>query len=126
MAVDFRADLDLLTRSVQTARTRMQHIARVTKTRHTLPIQQMRVDTRDLRRNVGTQAERAAGQLIDEFERAQVQVAATAGKQRLEILEHGRHDEFVAVRTKTVEQPTAQFFILRASDGKTSAIFSGS
>jgi len=50
--------------------------------------------------------------LIDELEGAQVQVAAAAGEQRLEILEHGWHDKFVAVRTKTVEQPTAQFFNL--------------
>ena len=46
VAVDFRADLDLLARGVQAARTRVQHVARIAETRHALPVQQMRVDAR--------------------------------------------------------------------------------
>ncbi len=112
VAVDLGADLDLLAGRVQSARTRVQHVARVTQARHALPVQQMRVDARDLRRNVGAQAERAARQLVDELEGAQVEIGAAARQQRFEILEHRRHHEFVAVRTETVEQPPAQFLDL--------------
>ncbi len=58
MTVNFSADLNLLARRVQTARPRMRDISGVAKTRDALTVQQMRVDTRDLRRDVGAQAER--------------------------------------------------------------------
>ena len=112
MTVDFRADLDLLTRGVQATRTRMRHIAGIAKTRHALAIQQVRVYARDLRRNVGAQTERAPGHLIDELERAQVQIVPAAGEQRLDVLEQRRHHHLVAVRAETVQQMAPQLFDL--------------
>jgi hypothetical protein len=48
-----------------------------------------------------------------------------AGQQRLDVFEHRRHDQLVAVQAEGVEHLATQSSILRASDGKTSAIFSG-
>jgi hypothetical protein len=63
---------------VQTARARVQHVAGVAEARDALAVQQVRVDARDLRRDVGAQAQRAARQLIDQLEGAQPQVGAAA------------------------------------------------
>ena len=112
VTVDFRADLDLLARGVQAARTRMRDVARIAKTRHALAIQQVRVDARDLRRDVRAQTERAPGQLIDELEGAQIQIVTAAGQQRLDVLEQRRHDHLVAVRAETVQQMAPQLFDL--------------
>ena len=72
----------------------------------------MSVDTGNLRGNVRTQAHGAPGKLIDELERAQIEVMAGAGQQRLDVLEHRRHHEFVAVGTETVQHQPAQIFNL--------------
>ncbi len=72
----------------------------------------MRVDTRHLRRHVGAQAERAARQLVDQLEGAQVQILAPARQQRLEVFEQRRHDHLVAVDAKAVQQMAPQLFDL--------------
>ena len=112
MAVYFCTNLNLFARRMQAARPRVQHAAGIAKPRHALAVEQVSVDARHLRRGVGSQPERTPRQLIDELERAQVQVAPTTGQQRLEILEHRRHHHLVAVRTKTIEQRTSKFFNL--------------
>jgi hypothetical protein len=62
------------------------------------------VDARDLRRRVGTQAQRAAAELIDELEGLEVEFAAGARQQRLEMLEQRRHHQLASVAARGVEQ----------------------
>jgi hypothetical protein len=68
------------------------------------------VDARHLRRGVGAQAQRAAGQLVDQLEGLQPERLAGAGQQRLQVLQQGRHHQLVAIGTGGVQQRTAQLF----------------
>jgi hypothetical protein len=118
MTVDFRADLNLLTRRVQPTGTRMQHVSGVAQPRHALAIEQMGIDACHLRRHVGTQTQRAARQLVHELERAQVQIAAGARQKRLDIFEQRRHDHLVAIRAEAVQQAAPQLFDLARLGGQ--------
>ena len=71
-------------------------------------VEQMGVDPRRLRRDIGTHPHGASGKLIDQLEGAQIEILAGAGQQRLEVFEHRRHDEFEAVTAEMVEQGPAQ------------------
>jgi hypothetical protein len=75
MAIEFGAELQRLARGVKARRQRMQHAAAIAQAGNALAIEQMGVDTRHLRRDVGANSHRAAGQLIDQLEGAQVKVA---------------------------------------------------
>jgi hypothetical protein len=70
----------------------------------------VRVDARDLRRDVRAHAEQAPGQRVDHLERLQLEIASGAGEQRLEVLDQRRLDEAVAVPAEMVEQRAAQRF----------------
>jgi hypothetical protein len=62
-------------------------------------------DARGLRRGVCAQAELAAAHLVDELEGLQVEVAAGARQQRLDMLEQRRHHQLIAVALCAIEQP---------------------
>ncbi len=70
----------------------------------------MRVDARDLWRDVGAHAEQAAGQRVDDLERLQLEIPAGAREQRVEMLDQRWLHEPVAVRAEMVEQRAAQRF----------------
>jgi len=106
--VDLRADLDRLARCLQPVRPGPQHGRAVAEAGHLPPLQKMGVDARDLGRDVGADPQRAAGDLVDQLERLQVQVAATADQQRIEVLDQRRNDEFIAAQAVAVEYRTAQ------------------
>ncbi len=112
MAVDLGTDLQRLARDVEAARPRMQHRAGVAQARHAGPVQQVGVDAGNLRRNIGAQADRAAGQLIDQLEGLQIQIVAGAGQQRLDVLQHRRHHQLIAVGAEQVEHAAAQLLDL--------------
>src|SRR6185312_3196670 len=82
----------------------------VAQTGNAASIEQVRVDARHLRRGVGAQAHHAPGQLIHQLEGLQAQRLASAGEQRLQVLEQRRHDQLVAIAARRVEQTPAQFF----------------
>ena len=77
-----------------------QHAAGVAEARDAGLVQHVRVDARDLRRDVGAHAEQSPGQRIDDLERLQLEVAAGAGQQRIEVLDQRRLHEAVAARAK--------------------------
>src|SRR5262245_48106457 len=104
MAVDLRADLQGLPRSREPTRPGMERARAVAQTGDALTVEQVSVDPRDLRRHVGPQAHRPTRQLVDQLERAQVEVMAGAGQERLDVLEQRRDDEFVAVDAEEPEQ----------------------
>ena len=108
MAVNLRTDLHRLAGAQQARGLRVQHRARVTQPRDALAIEQMRIDARHLRRNVCAQAQHPAGQLVHQLEGLQVEVVSGPGQQGLEVLQHGRYDQLVAVGKEQVEDATAQ------------------
>ena len=114
VAVDLGADLQRLARGIQAARAGVQHAAAIAQARDALAVQQMRVDARHLRRDVGAHAHHAAGELVHQLEGAQVQVVAGAGQQRLQVLEQRRHHQLVAVHAEQLQQPRAQRIRSRA------------
>ena len=56
-----------------------QDAAGIAEPGHARLVQQMRVDARDLRRDVGAQTHAAPGDLVDQLEGAQIQIMAAAG-----------------------------------------------
>ena len=90
----------------------MQHAAGVAQAGDGGTVEQVGVDARHLRRHVGAQAEHAARQLVDQFERAQVGILASASHQRFQILEQRRHDQFISVQTEIIQHEAAQLFDL--------------
>ena len=90
----------------------MQHAAGVAQAGDGGTVEQMGVDARHLRRHVGTQAEHAARQLVDQFKGAQVGILASAGHQRFQILEQRRHHQFISVQTEIIQHEAAQLFDL--------------
>jgi len=71
-------------------------------------VEQVGVDARRLRRDVGTHAHGPTGKLVDEFEGAQVEILAGPGEQRLQVFQHRRHDEFETARPEVIQDGTAQ------------------
>ena len=69
----------------------------------------MRVDSRDLRGRVGAYAERPPRQLVDQFERLEIERLAGAGQQRFEVLKQRWNDQLVAVSAGHVQHLAAQF-----------------
>jgi hypothetical protein len=96
----------------------MGHAAAVAQPRHTLAVEQVRIDTGHLRRDVGTHPHQTAGQLVDQLERLELQILASTGQQRLEVFEQRRRDQLVAVQTEIIEQSAAQIFQLRRLGGQ--------
>ena len=86
----------------------MQHAVAIAQAGHALVVEQVGVDTRRLRRDVGTYAHRPAGKLIDQLEGAQVQILAGAGQQRLQVFQHRRHDKFETASPEMIQDGTAQ------------------
>jgi len=88
----------------------MQHAAAVAQTGHALVVEQVGVDTRCLRRDVGAHPQGSARKLVNQLEGAQIQIRAGTGQQGLQILQRGRHDVFVAATAKQVEHRTPRRF----------------
>ena len=88
----------------------MQNAVAITQSSHSLTVEQMRIDSRDLWRYIRTQPERAPGQLIDQLECLQIELATGARQQRFEMLEQRRHHQLETVAAGHVEQPSTQFF----------------
>ena len=68
VAVNFSTKLQWFTGGVWPVGLGMQHRAAVAQARHAGAVQQMRINTGDLWRCVGPQAERAARQLVNQLE----------------------------------------------------------
>jgi hypothetical protein len=126
MTKQFGAQLQRFATRRQRRRQGMEDAVAIAQPGDPLPIEQMGVDPGNLRRHVGAHPERASRQLIDEFESPQLQILAGAGEQGIEVLEQGRHDQFVAVHLRTDQAvDAAAVRSSAASDGSASAICSG-
>ena len=75
LAEELGADLHDLARHAGRRRRRAQDAARIAEPGDAGVVQQVRIDARDLRRDVGAHAEQAPGERIDDLERLQVEVA---------------------------------------------------
>ena len=108
VTIEFGSDLQRLARCGQAVGTRMQHIGAVAQARDTSAIEQVCVDARHLRRDVGAHAHHASRELVDHLEGAQLHVMAGAGEQRVHVFQQRRHDQLVLPAGEQVEDPAPQ------------------
>ena len=114
MAIDLGADLDGLARAFLAAGTGTQHRGGIAEPVDVTLLQQMRIDARDLGRDVGPDPQALSGELVHQLEGLQVKVAAAADQQRIQIFDERGQYQLEAVATIGVEHRTAQTFeILR-------------
>jgi len=73
----------------------VQHRAAVAEPRHAFAIEQVRVDARHLRRDVGAHAHRLARVLVDHLEGAHVEIVAGAGEKRVGEFQQRRNHQFI-------------------------------
>ncbi len=109
VSVDLGTELQGFACRLQTGRQRVQHRAAVAQADDTAAVQQVGVDARHLRRAVGTHAERAAAELVDELEGLQVQRTSGPGQQRLDVLEQRRHHQLATIAARHVDQASTKF-----------------
>ncbi len=107
-AEELGADLHDLARRARARRQRVQHAARIAEPRDARFVEHVRVDARHLRRDVGAHAQHAAGHRVDDLERLQLQVAAGAGGQRVQVLDERRLHQPIAAREEVIEQRATQ------------------
>jgi hypothetical protein len=110
LAVHLGADLDRLARRARRRGARVQHAAAVAQARHAFAVEEVRVDARHLRRDIGAHAHHPARQLVDHLERAQLEVVPGAGEQRVHVLEQRRHHQLVLLLEEEIEDLAAQAF----------------
>ena len=110
MAVDLGTELQRLTRRMQPRRAGVQYRPAVAKARHTVAIEQMRVDARNLRRGVGPNAEGSPTELIDELEGLQPQLVAGSRQKRFQVFQQRRHHQLAAIATRHVEEAPSKLF----------------
>jgi hypothetical protein len=108
MAVYFGADLQRLAGSVQSIRTGSQHAAGIAQPGDPAAVEQVCVDPRHLRRNVGTHPQHAPGQLVDQLECLQIEVVAGTRQQGIHVFEQRRHHQLIAVHRKVIQNQPAQ------------------
>ena len=108
IAENFGAELDRLTARRQRGWQGMQHAAAIAQAGHALTVQKMRIDACHLRRHVGTHAEAASGELINQLEGREFEQRTGAGQQRIEVFEQRRHHLFVTMPLQQVEDRAAQ------------------
>ena len=126
LAEELGADLHHFARLGAARGHRAQHAAGVAEPRDAGLVQEVRVDARDLRRDVRAHAEQPARQRVDDLERLQLEVAPGAREQRIEMLDERRLHEPVAARAEVIEQRRGAAPSVRsASAGRTSSMYSG-
>src|SRR5712692_1641709 len=115
---DLGADLDRLARGAGARRPRMQHRAAIAEPRHALAVEEVRVDARDLRRDVGAQTHHPARELVHHLEGAQLQVVPCAGEQRIDVLQHRGDDQLEFVLEQQIQDGAAQRLDARRLGGQ--------
>jgi len=118
VAVELGAELDRLARRRGPCGTRMQHAAAVAQARHALAVEQMGVDARHLRRDVGAQAHHPARDLVHHLEGAKLEIVPGAGEQRIRVLDERRHHELVLPAEKQIQNRAAQHLDAHRFGGK--------
>ena len=108
IAVELGAELQWRARCREGARTGVHRRSRVAETVRPVATEAVRIDTRDLWRHVGAQAEHAAAGLVRHLEGEQVEVLADADEQRIGVFEHRRDHQLVAPACRAVEESAPQ------------------
>src|SRR5882724_8426660 len=68
----------------------------------------MRVDARDLRRDVGAHAHGLARDLVHHLEGTQLEIVSGAGEEGVHVFEERRHDQLVFLRKKQIQDGAPQ------------------
>ena len=88
----------------------MKHATRVAQPRNATAVQQVCVDARNLRRDVGAHAEHAPRQLVNQLEGAQIEIMPGAGEQRIHVFQQRRHHQLIAMHGEQIQDRAAQAF----------------
>ncbi len=104
VAVDFCADLQGLPSRVEATRPGEQYAPRIAQPRDAFPVQKVRIDPRNLGRDVGAHAHHPPGELVDQLESAKIQIMPGARQQRFEVFEHGGNHQLVPVHAEQLEE----------------------
>ena len=64
----------------------------------------MGIDARHLRCAVSAQAQHPTRNLVHQLESLQIERFAGAGQQRLQVFQQRRHDQFIAIATRHIQQ----------------------
>ena len=91
-------------------RPRVEHRPRVAESRDPGAVQNVGIDTRHLRRDIGAESSLTAARLIDKLDRRAIEPVAGTGEKRIQELEHGRTDSFKSVRPHHFEGARTQGF----------------
>ncbi len=110
VTVNFGAQLQLLACRVRTFRASVQHRATVAETGDAISVEQVSINASHLRRGIRTETQRAATELVHELEGLEPQCVPRSGQQRLQVLQHGRHHEFIPVAASRIEPDPTQLF----------------
>ena len=110
VAINLCAELQRLAAGLRAGRQGVQDRAAITQAGDTLAVEQVGVNARHLRGAVGAYTERAARELVHQFEGLQIQPLVAATEQRLQVLHEGWHHQLVAVATGHVEQLAPDVF----------------
>ena len=110
MTVNFSPQLHGLTAGLGAVDARVHHRAAVAQAGDPGAVEQMGVDAGHLWRAVGAQTQGTTRELVHQFEGLQIQGLAGAREQRLEVFDHGRHDQLVTITTGGIEQGSSEFF----------------
>lgn len=108
MAVNLGADLDGLARAFEAVGAGAQHRGAVAQAADIPALHQVGVDARDLRGDVGAHAQALARELVDQLECLEVEIAATADQQRVEVFDQRRQHELEAVPAIAIEKGTSK------------------
>ena len=88
----------------------MQHAAGVAQTARAFTTQGMRIDTRHLRRDVGTKTHLATRLRVNNLEGTQVEILASPCQQGLQVFDMRGDDELIAPALEQIQHLTARHF----------------
>jgi hypothetical protein len=78
----------------------------------------MGIYARNLHRGVSTQPQSAARQLVDQLEGLQIEGWIAVRQQRVQVLQHRRHDQFVPASPGVIKPDAAQFLNVASLRGQ--------
>ena len=72
----------------------MEDASDITEARYTRTIENVSIDSSNLRRHIGADTHRFSRDLIDDLERSEIQISARSGQKRVNVLHQRRANDF--------------------------------
>ena len=96
----------------------MQHRAAIAQARHTLTVEQVRVDARRLRGGICAQSQHAPTQLVHKLESLEFQLSTGAGQQGVQVLDQRWDHQLESAAGGLIDQTPAQRLHLQGLSGQ--------